>query len=73
MWRIYHFDDTSSSSPMRKTAKVDDNRFLRADGSNLPAYLYLLREKYHASYELIVRTVQQVAPFFDDFRLEPWN
>ena len=70
-WRIYHFDDTSSSSPMRKTAKVDDNRFLRADGSNLPAYLYLLREKYHASYELIVRTVQQVAPFFDDFRLEP--
>jgi predicted ATPase len=70
-WRIYHFDDTSFSSPMRKTANVDDNRFLRQDGGNLPAFLYLLREKHQASYDLIVRTVQLAAPFFDDFRLDP--
>jgi predicted ATPase len=70
-WRIYHFEDTSFSSLMRRTAKVDDNRFLRADGSNLPAFLYLLREKHKDSYDLIVRTVQRVAPFFDDFLLEP--
>lgn len=56
---------------MRKTAKVDDNRFLRSDGANLPAILYLLREKCASSYHLIVRTVQQVAPFFDDFLLQP--
>ncbi len=70
-WQVYHFDDTSFSSPMRKTAKVDDNRFLRPDGSNLPSFLYLLREKHADSYNLIVRTVQRVAPFFDDFRLDP--
>jgi predicted ATPase len=70
-WRVYHFEDTSSSSPMRKTARVDDNRFLRADGANLPAFLYLLKERCTASYDLIVRTVRQVAPFFDDFRLDP--
>jgi predicted ATPase len=70
-WRIYHLEDTSFSSPMRKTAKVDDNRFLRVDGSNLPAFLYLLREKHKGSYDLLVRTVQRVAPFFDDFLLEP--
>lgn len=70
-WRVYHFEDTSSSSPMRKTARVDDNRFLRADGANLPAFLYLLQEKHRDSYDLIVRTVQRVAPFFDDFRLDP--
>jgi len=70
-WRIYHFNDTSFSSPMRKTAKVDDNRFLRPDGSNLPAFLYFLREKHQGSYNLIVRTAQRVAPFFDDFRLTP--
>jgi predicted ATPase len=70
-WRTYHFDDTTSPSPMRKTAKVDDNRFLRPDGANLPAFLYLLREKHQASYDLIVRTVQMAAPFFDDFRLDP--
>jgi predicted ATPase len=28
---------------MRKTAKVDDNEFLRADGSNLAAFLYYLQ------------------------------
>ena len=70
-WRIYHVHDTSSTSPMRKTAKVDDNRFLRPDGSNLAAFLYYLHEKEEASYSLIRRTVQRVAPFFDDFRLEP--
>jgi predicted ATPase len=70
-WRIYHFNDTSSSSLIRKTARVDDNRFLRPDGSNLAAFLYYLHEKHETSYNLIRRTVQRVAPFFDDFRLAP--
>jgi predicted ATPase len=70
-WPTYHLNDTSSSSLMRKTTKVDDNRLLRPDGANLPAFLYLLREKHRASYDLIVRTVQMAAPFFDDFRLDP--
>lgn len=70
-WRLYHVHDTSSSSPMRKTAKVDDNEFLRPDGSNLAAFLYYLREKHETSYSMIRRTIQRVAPFFDDFRLKP--
>lgn len=70
-WRIYHLHDTSSSSPMRKTAKVNDNDFLRPDGSNLASFLYYLRQKEETSYSLIRRTIQRVAPFFDDFRLEP--
>lgn len=70
-WRVYHFHDTSSHSPMKKTADVNDNRYLRPDGSNLAAFLYYLREEHKTSYSLIRRTVQQVAPFFDDFVLEP--
>jgi predicted ATPase len=70
-WRIYHLHDTGASSPMRKTARVDDNEFLRADGSNLAAFLYFLREKHIDSYDLIQRAVQRVTPFFDDFRLQP--
>ncbi len=70
-WRVYHFHDTSSSSPMKKTADVNDNRYLRPDGSNLAAFLHLLRVRHEASYSLIRRTVQRVAPFFDDFQLEP--
>jgi predicted ATPase len=70
-WRIYHLHDTSSSSPMRKTARVDDNEFLRADGSNLASFLYFLRQEHIDSYGLIQRAVQRVTPFFDDFRLQP--
>lgn len=70
-WRLYHVHDTSSSSPMRKTAQVDDNRFLRPDGSNLAAFLHLLEEKHPESYQLIRNTVRKAAPFFDDFLLRP--
>ena len=70
-WRLYHVHDTSSSSQMRKTGAVNDNRFLQPDGSNLAAFLYYLHEREEAAYSLIRRTVQRVAPFFDDFRLEP--
>src|SRR5205809_6564030 len=70
-WRLYHLHDTSPSSPMRKTAKVDDNDFLRPDGSNLAAFLYYLQEKHQSSYGLIRRIIQRVAPFFDDLNLRP--
>jgi predicted ATPase len=70
-WRIYHVHDTSSSSPMRKTAKVNDNQFLRADGANLASFLYFLREMHETHYDVIRRTIQRVAPFFEDFRLAP--
>ena len=70
-WRIYHFHDTSRSAPMKKTAKLHDNRYLRPDGSNLAAFLYLLREKHEFEYGFIQKTVRMVAPFFDEFVLEP--
>ena len=70
-WRLYHVHDTSTSSPLRKTAKLNDNAFLRPDGSNLPAFLYLLQQKHPVSYSLIRRTIQRVTPFFDDFDLRP--
>jgi predicted ATPase len=70
-WRLYHVHDTSATSPMRKTAKLNDNAFLRPDGSNLPAFLYLLQQKHSTAYSMIRRTIQRVAPFFDDFQLNP--
>jgi predicted ATPase len=70
-WRVYHFHDTSDTSPLKKTSKVDDNRFFRADGSNLPAFLYLLKNKHEEEYRLVRNTIRRIAPFFDDFVLEP--
>jgi predicted ATPase len=70
-WRLYHFHDTSSKSPMKTVANLHDNVYLRPDGSNLAPFLYLLSQKHTESYELINRTVQRVAPFFDTFQLAP--
>ena len=70
-WRVYHFHDTSFTSPMKQTSDLNDNRFLRRDASNLSAFLYLLQQKFGPSYELIRSIVQRVTPFFDDFHLEP--
>ena len=70
-WRVYHFLDTGAKSPLKRTCALHDNEFLRADGSNLAAFLYLLREKHEESYGLIKKTVRLAAPFFDDFVLRP--
>ena len=70
-WRLYHFHDTGSESPMKKTAHLHDNRLLRADGSNLAAFLYLLRKKHAGTYMQIRNTIRLSAPFFDDFALAP--
>ncbi len=70
-WRLYHFHDTSSSSPMKKTGSLNDNAYLRPDGSNLASFLYYLKSRQPDAYKLILGCVQRVAPFFDDFQLEP--
>lgn len=70
-WRVYHLNDTSFSALIKKTCDIHDNRFLRNHGENLASYLYLLKLRHAAEYDLIRRTIQLVAPFFDDFVLEP--
>ena len=50
---------------------VDANRFLYPDAANLPAMLYLYRERFPTAYRRIVAAVKAVAPFFEDFVLEP--
>ena len=52
---------------MRQAQAVRDNLRLKADASNLAAFLRYLREQYSESYERIVDTVCMAAPFFGDF------
>lgn len=70
-WRIYHFHDTSDRARIKGSVEINDNAFLRPDGSNLAAYLYWLRVMHPANYRSVVETIRLVAPFFDDFNLNP--
>ena len=70
-WRTYHFHHTKSGSPLRRSSDLRDNRYLREDGSNLPAFLYRLSDDFGESYHQIRNTIQKAAPFFEDFVLAP--
>lgn len=70
-WKIYHFHDTSSTAPMRHAEIVEDNRALRFDASNIGPFLLRLRNEEKSQYDEILNACRLVAPFFDDFLLEP--
>ena len=69
--RVYHFHDTSPTSRVRQYGYMGDNRWLKPDAGNLAAMLYALKLSGETDYRRIVTTIRQVAPFFDDFDLEP--
>jgi len=70
-WQVYHIHDTSSEARMRGFQNLHDNVRLHSDGSNIAAFLYLIKEKFPDEYSRIVRLVRRVAPFFHDFVLRP--
>lgn len=70
---VYQFHDTSREAGIKREWLVEDNRILRGDGANVAAFLLRLREQYNPYYYRIVETLRLIAPFFDDFILEPQN
>ena len=70
--RVYHFHDTSPTAQVRLHSYIGHGRRLMPDTGNLAAFLLRLREqKSGAAYQRIVSTIRLIAPFFDDFDLEP--
>ena len=70
-WKIYHFHDTSSTAPMRHAEIIEDNKSLRYDASNIGPFLFRLRNEKKSYYDEILNACRLVAPFFDDFLLDP--
>lgn len=72
--RTFQFHDTSPTSYIRSSSKIDNNRFIMSDGGNIASYLYMLKnssENYRRYYNRIVERVKFVVPQFADFILEP--
>jgi len=70
--RVYHFHDTSPTADVRQSSYVGNDRWLMPDAGNLPALLLRFRkENGGAAYQRIIGTIRLIAPFFDDFVLEP--
>lgn len=70
-FKVYHFHDTSDTSPIKGFSNVNDNKSLKKDGANIAAFLLHLKQQYPKYFVRIEKTIQLVAPFFDRFVLEP--
>ena len=70
-WRVYHFNDTGTTSKIKTEHNLSHSQVLMWDASNLAAFLYRLREHYETEYQKILKTVQRIAPYFKDFVLKP--
>jgi predicted ATPase len=73
LWQMYHFHDTGRLSPIKSDQSIFDHAYLRFDGSNIASYLYFMKNSslWQKDYIQIIESVRQVAPFFEDFILEP--
>jgi len=70
-WRVYQFHDTSPSSRIKSENNISNSVGLMTDARNLAAFLYRLKQFFNKEYIDILQAIQMVAPFFDDFVLEP--
>lgn len=68
---VYHFQDTSKTSPMRHPCHIDDNVMLRPDASNLPAILYKLKMTDEVAFRFIEGIIRSTFPYFKRFILQP--
>ncbi len=69
-WMVYHFHDTSTSAPMRRSEIIEDNQKLRGNASNISPFLLNLRKNSPRSYKAIINSIHRVMPFFDDLLLD---
>jgi predicted ATPase len=71
MWRVYHFQNTSAFSALRKSSSVHDSDIYYSDGSNLGAFLWGLKQHHQKIFDRIETSVRQIMPFFANFDLDP--
>lgn len=70
-WMVYHFHDTSPTALMRRDQPLRDFRELGPNAGNIAAFLYHLKQTRLERYEQVRYYIQLIAPYFDDFILEP--
>jgi len=68
----YHFHDTGENSPFNKESNIENDKFfLYEKGNNLAAFLFNIQKENRIVYNLIIKTIQSIAPYFLDFFFKP--
>lgn len=69
--RVHDFEELGRRSGIRQTHGIEDNVYLHEDGANLAAILYKIQKESPRCYSDILTATRTIAPFCDDFVLEP--
>lgn len=68
----YHFHDTGRTSPFTKASNINNDKYyLYSNGGNLAAFLYAIQQNAPLSYNRILRVIQSIAPYFNNFYFHP--
>lgn len=70
-WATYHFHDTTASAAFRRPQSARDFRTLGENAGNIAAFLLRIRQSEPEIYQRILYNTQLIAPYFEDFILEP--
>ena len=71
-YRKYHFHDTGSQSPFTELSNIhNDIYYLYEKGNNLAAFLFGIQSTNKLVYNIILKTIQSIAPYFSDFYFQP--
>lgn len=69
--KLFHFHDTSKEAIFKKQCKLQGRYKLLPNGANIADVLHTYKSNSFERYKKIVQAIQSVAPYFDDFVLEP--
>ncbi len=64
---VYHFNDTSITSPLRRICDVNDNFWLKQDGSNIAAIIFKMYQDKGVVFKILESTISSVFPEFEEF------
>jgi len=71
-FKKYHFHDTGKQSPFSSMSNIEnDIYFLYEKGENLAAFLFNIQKTNIIIYNRIIKTIQNIAPYFSDFFFQP--
>ncbi len=69
-WRFYQFHNTTKEAFIRRSSHINDSSYLKSDGGNLAAFLYMLQDHYPKVYVSIIDVMKQIAPYINRFIIE---
>ena len=69
--KVFHFNNSMMTSPMRSLQNLRENRFMLSTGENTAVMLLRMKSEHPSNYQRIRGEMRRILPDFSDFVLEP--